>query len=74
MTPEIAIARIEALTSREREVLKLLASGANSKQIATLLGIATSTVVSYRSRIRWKTGTHNIAELVRVAMIGGLVE
>ena len=70
---ETAKAAIAALTSREREVLKLLAIGAQGKRMAHELGISQRTVDTYRSRIRWKTKSHNIAELVRLAIAGGLI-
>lgn len=74
MAHETAKATLASLTPREQEVLKLLAIGARSKQIGAQLGISERTVDEYRSRIRWKTKARNIAELVRLAMIGGLIE
>ncbi len=73
MAPEAAKAAIAALTPREREVLKLLAMGAQGKRMAHELGISKRTVDTYRCRIRWKTRSRNIAEMVRMAIAGGLI-
>lgn len=62
------------VTPREREVLKLIASGKSSKEIAAHLGIAFRTVVCHRYRIQTKLNAHNTADLTRVALRMGLVE
>lgn len=60
------------LTSREREVLQLLAEGKTSKDVAARLGVALSTVESYRRQIASKLGIHSIAELTKYAIRHGL--
>ena len=60
------------LTSREREVLQLLAEGATSCEIATRLHLATSTVEVHRRNIMRKLDLHNVAELTKYAIRAGL--
>jgi DNA-binding NarL/FixJ family response regulator len=60
-------------TSREIEVIRLLAEGKVNKEIATMLGIAVSTVETHRARIMHKLGIHSLAELIYYAMRHGIV-
>lgn len=62
------------LTSREREVLQLVAEGLSSKEIATQLFLSLSTVDSHRFRLMDKLGIHKVSGLVRYAVREGLVE
>jgi DNA-binding NarL/FixJ family response regulator len=62
------------LTTRETEVLKLIASGMRSRQIAAHLGVSFKTVVSHRSHIMEKLGIHDVVNLVRYAIRRGLIE
>jgi len=62
----------KVLSAREREVLQLLAEGKTSKQIATELGVALSTVESHRRQIMSKLKIHSIAELTKYAIREGL--
>ena len=62
----------ELLGLREREVLKLLAEGQSSKEIAGRLGLAVKTVETHRRNIADKTGLHSIAELTKYAVREGL--
>lgn len=62
-----------ALSDREIEVLKRLASGENIVHIATALNLSPSTVTTYRTRILQKTGMKNNIELARYAQENGLV-
>ncbi len=61
-----------ALTGREREVLQLLAEGRTSKEIATKLGVAVSTVETHRRQIMDKLAIRSIAELTKYAIREGL--
>jgi DNA-binding NarL/FixJ family response regulator len=61
------------LTTREREILSLLADGISSKQIALKLNISVRTVESHRIHINRKLGFGSIAELVRYAIRHGIV-
>ncbi|MDX6310901.1 MAG: hypothetical protein QOF84_4052 [Streptomyces sp.] len=66
------LARLDSLTSRELEVLRLVLDGVPSKQIAGRLGISVKTVDVHRTRIREKTGADSIATLVRDVLQLGL--
>lgn len=56
------------LTSREREVLQLLAEGKSNKEVATALGISVPTVETHRASIMHKLDLHSITELVHYAI------
>ncbi len=58
----------ESLTRREREVLKCIAEGNSTKQVAGMLGITFKTASCHRGRIMDKLGVHNLAGLVRYAI------
>jgi DNA-binding NarL/FixJ family response regulator len=64
----------DPLTSREREVLQLVAEGKSTKEVAQLLGISFKTAESHRTRIMKKTNIHETAGLVRYAVCRGLVQ
>lgn len=63
----------DQLTTREREVLQLLAEGFTAKEIAKRLDISAYTVDAHRSRIMRKLQISSIGELVRYAMRSGLI-
>ena len=67
-------ANTSALTPRERQVLKLLAEGKGSKEIALTLGISETTVKTHRNHVKEKLALGNTASLVRFAIKVGLVE
>lgn len=60
------------LSSREREVLQLLAEGRTSKEIAAQLHVAVTTVETHRRQIMSKLGLHSIAGLTKYAIREGL--
>jgi DNA-binding NarL/FixJ family response regulator len=60
------------LTPREREILKLIASGMTTKEIAAKLFISVPTVETHRANLMTKTGGRNVASLVRFAIDAGL--
>lgn len=60
------------LTSREREVLKLLSEGKTTKQIAYVLGLSVKTVETHVQKVMRKLGLHTIAELTKYAIREGL--
>lgn len=62
------------LTEREREILKLIASGLTNKKIADKLSISVKTVETHRARILQKLDFHTTAELVKYAIKTGLLE
>ena len=65
---------LAALTRRECDVLRLLALGERSKDIADALGISARTVETYRARIMAKLRIQSLAGLVRFALRAGLIE
>lgn len=62
----------DGLSSREAEVLRLIAQGSRTAEIASLLGIAESTVKTHRQRIMDKLELRTTAELIRYAITSGL--
>lgn len=65
---------IDLLSSREREVLQLIAESKTNKEIATALHLSVYTVEAHRGRIMEKLNLHSIGELVRFAMRNGLID
>jgi len=63
----------DALTDREKQVLKLVAEGKSSKEAAALLGISVKTAMSHREHLMEKLGVHNRTELVRFAIQRGVI-
>jgi DNA-binding NarL/FixJ family response regulator len=65
---------LDLLTSREREVLQLIAEGKTNKEIATSLTLSVYTVEAHRGRLMEKLNLHSTGELVRFAVRSGLVD
>ncbi len=65
---------LDLLSSREREVLQLIAEGKTNKEVATRLNLSVYTVDSHRGKIMEKLNLHSTGELVRFAMKQGLVD
>jgi DNA-binding NarL/FixJ family response regulator len=65
---------IDMLTTREREVLQLIAEGKTNKEIATSLNLSVYTVDAHRGRIMEKLNLHSTGELVRFAIRNGLID
>jgi DNA-binding NarL/FixJ family response regulator len=63
----------DLLTSREKEVLQLLAEGRTNKEVATLLDVSPYTVESHRTNLMQKLNVHNTAEIVLYAVRKRLV-
>jgi DNA-binding NarL/FixJ family response regulator len=63
-----------SLTSREREVLQLIAEGMGNKQTAAELGISIKTVEKHRQHLMSKLGIHDTAGLTRYAISSGIIE
>jgi DNA-binding NarL/FixJ family response regulator len=64
---------IDLLTSREREVLQMIAEGKTNKEIATVLNLSVYTVDAHRGRIMEKLNLHSAPELVLFAVRNGLI-
>ncbi len=64
----------ESLTEREREILKLIAEGRTSREIAEALYISQKTVQGHRTKVMEKLDLHNRTELIKYAMRKGLVD
>jgi len=63
----------DALTDREKQVLKLVAEGHSNKEVADLLGITVKTAMSHREHVMLKLDVHNRTELVRFALERGVL-
>jgi DNA-binding NarL/FixJ family response regulator len=63
---------VEALSPRELQVLRLVADGKTSKEIAVLLDLKEQTVRSYRKTMMKKLGVNNVAGLTQLALAQGL--
>lgn len=66
-------AAADPLTERQREVLRLIAEGMQTKMIARRLLISVKTVETHRSQLMDRLGIHDVAGLVRYAVRTGLV-
>lgn len=66
--------QLDALSPRQREVLRLIAEGRTTKQIAQMLEISVKTVETHRSQLMERLDIHDVAGLVRYAIIVGLIE
>lgn len=71
---EPALSRLgaSALTAREQEVVRLVARGLVSKEVAERLGLSTRTVEKHRARILARLGLHDLPNLVRWCLRNGL--
>lgn len=64
---------VDLLTSREREVLTLIAEGKTNKEIANALQLSVYTVESHRGSVMEKLNLHNTGDIVRFALRNGLI-
>ena len=65
---------LDLLSTREREVLQMIAEGKTNKEIANALDLSVYTIEAHRGRIMEKLNLHSGAELVRFAVRNGLVD
>jgi DNA-binding NarL/FixJ family response regulator len=63
----------EVLTARQREVLRLVAGGKSTKEIAFFLNLSVKTVETHRAQIMERLGIRDVAGLVRYALRTGLI-
>ena len=66
--------RVASLSSREMEVLQLIAEGEPNKQVAGELGISIKTVEKHRQSLMQKLNIHDVAGLTRYAISEGIIE
>ncbi|MBP5720498.1 MAG: helix-turn-helix transcriptional regulator, partial [Bacteroidales bacterium] len=71
---KIQARRPQNLSPKELEVLQLVTSGYSNAQIAAAMGVATTTVDSYKERIKTKFGLDTIVECVAHAVASDLVQ
>ena len=64
----------ERLTSRERQILKLIATGLKTREIAESLCVSTKTVEKHRTNLMRKLNLHSISALTTYAIRNGLLE
>ena len=64
----------DTLTRRESEVIKLLAEGKSTKDVAAILGLSVKTAETHRSNIMGKLGLHSVSELVLYAVRNNIVQ
>jgi len=64
----------DVLTSREREVIQLLAEGKTSKEVAVALNLSVKTAETHRTNLMRKLDLHSVADLTRYAVRNGIVQ
>ncbi len=62
------------LTSRQRQILQLIAEGRANKEIAHILGVSVKTIEFHRGRLMAKVGANSVAQLTKVAIQEGLID
>lgn len=65
---------LEQLTSRQREILQMIAEGKNTKEIASTLEISIKTVEAHRLQLMARLDIHDVPGLVRYAIRNGMVD
>ena len=65
---------LQSLSSREKEVLQLIAEGLSSKEVSAQLSISVRTVEAHRASVMCKLEIHKVAGLVRFAIREGVIE
>jgi DNA-binding NarL/FixJ family response regulator len=63
----------DRLTEREKQVLKLVAEGGSSKDVAQVLGMSVKTAMTHREHLMEKVGAHNRTDLIRFALRRGVI-
>lgn len=63
----------DTLTEREKQVLKLVAEGGSSKDVAQVLGVSVKTAMTHREHLMEKLGAHNRTDLIRFALRRGVI-
>jgi DNA-binding NarL/FixJ family response regulator len=65
---------LDSLSEREKQIMRLIAEGAKTSEIAEDLSLAKSTINTYRSRLMRKVNVEDVASLVKLAIQHGLTE
>jgi DNA-binding NarL/FixJ family response regulator len=73
-TAELPETVSDRITPREREIVKLLAEGKSSREVATSLNISLKTAETHRSNLMRKLNLHTVSELVRYAVRNEIIE
>ncbi|HST11717.1 MAG TPA: response regulator transcription factor [Terriglobales bacterium] len=71
--PEQPVSK-DVLTSREREVVQLLAEGKSTKEVAVALGLSVKTAETHRSNLMRKLDVHSVSQLVLYAVRNNIVQ
>ena len=66
--------RYDALTDREKQVLRLVAEGKSNKEVADVLGISVKTAMSHREHVMEKLHLHGRTELIKFALKKGVIQ
>jgi two-component system, NarL family, response regulator NreC len=72
--PPACDAPYETLTTREKQVLKLVAEGHSNKEVADFLAISVKTAMTHREHLMQKLHVHNRTDLIRFAIRAGVIE
>lgn len=72
--PHAATGSQQKPSTREREIIQLLAEGKSNKEVAGILGISVKTAETHRAAIMRKLGLHSMSELVRYAIRNHIIE
>jgi DNA-binding NarL/FixJ family response regulator len=62
------------LTSRQKEIVQLLAEGKSSKEVASVLGLSVKTAETHRANIMRRLDCHSVTALVRYAIRNHIIE
>lgn len=71
--PAVRADPYDALTDREKQILKLIAEGRSNKEAAQLLGISVKTAMSHRERVMEKLDLHTRTDLIKFALRKGVI-
>lgn len=72
--PHVTTNNPQKPSTREREIIQLLAEGKSNKEVAGTLGISVKTAETHRAAIMRKLGLHSMSELVRYAIRNHIIE
>ena len=63
----------QTITDREKDILRLIAKGLTSPQIAEMLSLSTETIKWYRKRLLSKLDAENTAEMIKISIENNLI-